>query len=220
MKIVLTGATGFVGSHVLDRLLADPEVTGVTCLTRRHLPREDPKLTSVVHDDFTRYGDDLMTRLADHSACIWTLGGKESDAADPVQYERVTHTFTLNFAHAMAAAATGPFTFCYLSGMGADPTESTRLPWERTTRHLKGRTEKDLVRLAREHDTFTVHCFRPGGILPATTGTAARVLLAPIAVSVATLSTALVRVACTEPAGQPTVLRNSLIRHLGRPSAG
>ena len=53
--MVLTGASGFVGSHMLDRRLATPEVTGVTYLTRRKLSIEHLSLSTVKMNDFTQY---------------------------------------------------------------------------------------------------------------------------------------------------------------------
>jgi hypothetical protein len=65
------------------------------------------------------------------------------------------HDFTLALA-TVAADAAGPFVFCYLSGAGADPGETSTFPWERLTRHLKGRTEQDLRAPADAHPRFTV----------------------------------------------------------------
>ena len=166
MKIILTGATGFVGAEVLSHLMEKPEITQVTCLSRREVSIQSPKLKTIIHDDFSEYDDALLNRLSDHSACIWALGGKASDLGEPKIFERITHDFTLAFAKGVALHAKQPFTFCYLSGMGADPTETAWFPWEKLTRHLKGRTEKDLLLLQEQYPDFSVHCFRPGGILP------------------------------------------------------
>ena len=141
MKIILTGATGFVGAEVLTCLIDHQRVDQVTCLSRRPLATTSPKVRTIFQEDFTTYDQARLDELADHSACIWALGGKASDLGEP---EVITHAFTLTLASGMAANARDRFSFCYLSGMGADPSESARLPWERLTRHLKGRTEKDL----------------------------------------------------------------------------
>jgi nucleoside-diphosphate-sugar epimerase len=165
VKLFLIGATGFVGSEVLSQLIAHPRVTQVTCLTRRPLESTSSKLVAVEHSDFARYDDVGMESYSDHVGCIWTLGGKASDFASAQEYLRITHTFAIAFASAALPNAEGPFAFCYLSGLGADPSQTSRLPWQRLTRYAKGRTEKDLQALAQAHLGCTVHCFRPGGIL-------------------------------------------------------
>jgi uncharacterized protein YbjT (DUF2867 family) len=212
VEIILTGATGFVGGEVLAHLVADPAVTRVTALVRRPVATGSAKVESVVLDDFTAYPDDLLGRLAAHDGCIWTLGGKDSDVADPALYTRITHDFTLALATPLAERTTA-FAFCYLSGAGADPTETARFPWQRTTRHIKGRTEKDLAALAAAHPGFTVHCFRPAGILPRTVNPALAAITAPISVRVDRLADALVAVA-TRRADAPAVVPNATIKQL------
>jgi hypothetical protein len=170
----------------------------------------------VLVDDFAHYDPAVLDGLATEDACIWTLGGKESDLRDPVAYERITHTFTLALARGLAERITRTFTFCYLSGMGADPSESARLPWQRLTRHLKGRTEKDLRTLAGAHPGFRVYSFRPAGILPVTTGRPVRRLLAPVGVGVDVLAEALIDVATAKVTGVPDIVTHGAIRRLGR----
>jgi hypothetical protein len=192
MKIILTGATGFVGFHVLAHLLANPDVAEVTCLTRRPIEVDSPKVTTILQEDFAAYDPLLLDRLADHDACIWALGGKASDLGTPDAFTRITHTFTLALAEGVACRIRAPFTFCYLSGMGADPSETATFPWEKLTRHLKGRTEKDLARLQGQYPQFCAHCFRPGGILPDGASPLLRFLLAPIVVGVGELADAMI----------------------------
>jgi nucleoside-diphosphate-sugar epimerase len=168
VKLFLIGATGFVGSEVLSQSIAHPRVTQVTCLSRRPLPIElasSPKVVTLLHSDFSRYDDWLMEPYSDHIGCVWALGGKASNFASEREYLRVTHTFAVAFARAAFAQASGPFAFCYLSGLGADPSQTSRLPWEKLTRYAKGRTEKDLQALAHSYLGCTAHAFRPGGIL-------------------------------------------------------
>lgn len=214
MRVILTGATGFVGGEVLAELLRHPGVECVTCLARRAPRERHPKLDFVQHDDFLRYESALLEGLRGHGACIWALGGKASDSPDPRTFERVTHGFTLALARAIAARAAEPFRFCYLSGMGADPTESSRLPWERATRHLKGRTEKDLQALAAQHTCFRAVCFRPGGILPRGASRVLRRALAPIALGVDDLARALIAVALGEREPASPTLSNADIQRL------
>jgi nucleoside-diphosphate-sugar epimerase len=165
-NVVLSGASGFVGSEVLRQLLSHPEVAKVTCLTRRALEVSHAKLVTRIVDDFTRYERQLLDEVADHAACIWTLGGKAADFEDLGVFAKVTHDYAVAFAEAFAASGQGDKTFCYVSGMGADRDASSRLRWEQATRRYKGLTERDLVALQTRYPRLRVRCFRPGGILP------------------------------------------------------
>jgi len=68
MKIVLTGATGFVGSEVLRQALDDSSIDQITVLTRRPVGMSHPRLNEIVLKDFLDYSG-----VADHlkvDACI------------------------------------------------------------------------------------------------------------------------------------------------------
>jgi nucleoside-diphosphate-sugar epimerase len=218
MKIILTGATGFVGSEILSQLLQRPDVEAITCITRRPLTVQSPKLSTILHADFTAYPDDLAHTLAEHNALLWALGGKASDEADPVAYERITCTTTLSCAAAIAERLTHTFRFGYLSGMGADPTETASFPWQKPTRHLKGRTEHALKVLTQQHTHFRATAFRPGGILPRTTSSFVDKLLAPIAIRVDHLAHAMIEESTRNIAESWAVLDNSTLRKIADPS--
>jgi uncharacterized protein YbjT (DUF2867 family) len=108
LKIILTGATGFVGGEVLTRWTDNPQVEQVTCLTRRALGVVSPKVRTVLQEDFTSYDRVRLDDLADHAACIWALGGKASDLGSPAQFACITHGFTLALASGVAAKAARP----------------------------------------------------------------------------------------------------------------
>jgi nucleoside-diphosphate-sugar epimerase len=218
MKIILTGATGFVGGEILTQLIRRPNVDQITCLTRRPLQVQFPKLRTILHADFTAYPDDLASTLADHDALLWALGGKASDEADPAAYERITCTTTIACATAIAERLTHSFRFGYLSGMGADPSETATFPWQKLTRHLKGRTERSLQDLTQRFPNFHATCFRPAGILPKSTSTFIDKLLAPIAVRVDNLARTMIEEATRNQAEAYAVLNNSTIRKIADPS--
>jgi nucleoside-diphosphate-sugar epimerase len=213
-NIILTGATGFVGGEVLPQLLENAQVERVTCLSRRPVLMAHEKLTTLLCADFSRLDVETVQHLKDHDACIWALGAKAADVSDLNALRQVTHDFTLAFADSIAGAVERAFCLCYLSGMGADPTESARLPWEKHTRHLKGRTEKDLQTLSAQHSHFSAISFRPGGILPRGTAPWSKGLLAPIAIGVEQLARAMIRVALKPSLASTQTLSNAQIRQI------
>lgn len=76
MKVIVTGATGLVGSAVVRQCIASEEITHAFVLTRKPLPETvtaSPKVTVITHDDFSSYPSDLLQKLAGAEACIWYL---------------------------------------------------------------------------------------------------------------------------------------------------
>ena len=197
MKVVLTGATGFIGSEVLRHLVDRPDVTQVTCLTRRPLSIGSDKVRSIVLDDFTDYDD----RVLGHDACVWTLGSRHAPGGDKAAHERLTVDFPLAFA---STAATGDFRFCYLSGWGTSPDTP------------KGRAETGLRELAARRSGVEVFCFRPAKVLPVGTNALVRALYGPLSVGVDVLAEAMVRAALDRSSGTPEIVENKRIRVLGR----
>ncbi|WP_416966908.1 amino acid adenylation domain-containing protein [Streptomyces sp. 4F14] len=65
-RILLTGATGFVGAHLLARLLADTQAD-LVCLVRAH---GVPEATARLHEALTRHGITLDARTADRLTAL------------------------------------------------------------------------------------------------------------------------------------------------------
>ncbi|MFF7981117.1 NAD-dependent epimerase/dehydratase family protein [Streptomyces sp. NPDC007901] len=154
MNVVVFGASGMVGQGVLRACLLDPTVDTVLVVGRRPLGVSHPKLSEVVHDDFTDLSA-IADRLTGVDACFYCLGAS-SAGMDESAYTRVTYDFTLAAARALVVASPGP-TFVYVSGEGTDSTEQGRTMWAR----VKGRTENDLLALP-----MNAYMFRPGYIQP------------------------------------------------------
>lgn len=86
MHVLITGATGLIGGHVLLDALADNRITKVTVVGRRP-PSLDAqrlqdvksaivqKLTIITRDDLStwdyEHDAELVSALADCRACIW-----------------------------------------------------------------------------------------------------------------------------------------------------
>jgi uncharacterized protein YbjT (DUF2867 family) len=117
MVVLLAGASGFVGSRVLDALLDAPEVTRVLAVTRRALGREHPRLANRIVQF-----DQLERQLAGSKCQVGfcCLGARVGDrhAAEEEAVRRVDLGYTLAFARAAKAAGAGRFVV--LSAAGAD----------------------------------------------------------------------------------------------------
>ena len=156
MKVVIFGATGMVGKGVLLECLDDARVEDVLLVSRHPTDVSHPKIREIVHADFTEFRS-IQTTFADLDACFYCLGVTAVGLSES-QYHQLTYDLTLAAATALAAAAAGRLTFCYVSGEGTDSTERGRTMWAR----VKGKTENALLRLPFK----AAFMFRPGYIQP------------------------------------------------------
>jgi len=82
MHLILTGATGLVGSGVLQHILCVPnQVTKLSILSRKPVPLAEghPQVTVIQHDDFTKYPPDVLEKLKGAEGCIWALGISQTE---------------------------------------------------------------------------------------------------------------------------------------------
>lgn len=79
MKLIVTGASGYVGSELIRQSLRVPEITSVIALARKPVQVPDKleegsdpsKLKSVVVEDYGKYPDEVKKEFEDADACIW-----------------------------------------------------------------------------------------------------------------------------------------------------
>jgi uncharacterized protein YbjT (DUF2867 family) len=116
---LLAGATGLVGGHLLDTLLADPRWARIISVSRRASGRSDPKLEEVP-TDFERLVDTLPATPADTAFCC--LGTTMRQAGSRPAFQRVDLDYVQAFAR--AARDRGVETFVLNSSVGADPAAS------------------------------------------------------------------------------------------------
>jgi len=154
MKIILTGATGFVGREVLKQLLVDKAVAEVVVLTRKSTGIFHPKLKEVITNDFLDYSKIRQDLKAD--ACIWCLGVSQLKVSRE-EYIRITFDYALQAAQ-MMLAQNPRLRFCFVSGASANQEEKGISLQGR----IKGRAERELALLSPN-----VFLFRPAFIKPA-----------------------------------------------------
>jgi uncharacterized protein YbjT (DUF2867 family) len=155
IAVLITGPTGNAGSGVVRACLDHPEVGEVRVLARRSLGMGHEKLVEVIHDDFLDYSsiEDQLTGL---DACFWCLGVSQSKVRKEADYDTITYRFTMEAAKVLERLNPG-MTFCFLTGLGTDETQKSRMMWAR----IKGKAEADLTKM-----DLDVYNFRPGFIHP------------------------------------------------------
>ncbi|MBR6346701.1 MAG: hypothetical protein IKR69_04860 [Bacteroidales bacterium] len=137
MKVILTGATGYVGEGVLLECLDNPEIDKVLSVSRRPCGHFHPKLEEYIVHDFMalRPGDE---KLAGYDA-VFFCAGTTSVGKREEEYKIISHDIPLHFAEVV-----GPkekMTFVYVSGAGN--YNHTDQMWVR----VKKSTEDALVRM-------------------------------------------------------------------------
>jgi len=191
MHLILTGASGLVGSCVLSAMLRNPAVTKISILTRKPLPQSSAphassppwtempsKCNTIIHPDFALPPSrDVLAQLRGAQGCVWAQGTSITDV-DRAAYEQITVAWPLAFARAFAeneetastsppAAASAPaFNFVYVSGEGATTSPGRFTP---AFGAIKGRAEAALLSLSKEPQfrgrRLNVFSARPAGVV-------------------------------------------------------
>ena len=116
MRVLLAGATGLVGSQVLQRLLADTRCTAVVAPVRRPLPLQHPRLSAPLLDFDA---PPLQAPWWQVDAAICTLGSTLKQAGSRQAFARIDHGYPLAIARAVKMH--GCTVFALNSAMGANP---------------------------------------------------------------------------------------------------
>lgn len=206
--ILLAGATGLTGEHLLDRLLSEPTVTRVLAPSRRPLA-EHPHLDNPIGEL-----NDLLPHLqgpVDTALCC--LGTTIKQAGSQAAFRAVDHDLILTFA--ARARELGARHLLVISALGADPAASAFY------NRVKGETEQALI--AQDWPQLTLA--RPSLLLgPRHEFRFAERLAAPLmrwlpgryrGIEVAVLARALWRLALEEEKGV-RVVESDQLRRLGR----
>lgn len=73
MKLIITGARGFVGGEVLRQSLKDDKITSIVALLRKRLPQDHPKVTQMLmeDEDWLSYPEAVTRELQGAEGCVW-----------------------------------------------------------------------------------------------------------------------------------------------------
>ena len=137
MKIILTGATGYVGEGVLLACLDNPAIEKVLSISRRPCGHAHPKLEEYIVPDFM----DLAAgdpRLEGYDA-VFFCAGISSLGVPEERYKVISHDIPLHVAGILPDRSR--MTFIYLSGAGN--YNHTDQMWVR----IKKSTEDALIRM-------------------------------------------------------------------------
>ena len=154
-KVLITGATGMIGGLILRYCLERDDVGKVTSISRRSSNINHDNLSEVIHKDFMD-----LNSISDHfeniDVCFFCIGVYTGQVSTE-EFRKITVDYTRSFAETLKSKSPDS-TFCFLSGQGADSSESSRVLFARE----KGVAENILLSL-----TFPrTHIFRPGYIYP------------------------------------------------------
>ncbi|PYH98847.1 hypothetical protein BO71DRAFT_394997 [Aspergillus ellipticus CBS 707.79] len=153
MRLILTGATGLVGSAVLSHILSLPQeqVSQLFILSRSPVP-----MAVIMHQDFSQYPEDLLEKLQDTDGCIWAQGISQTQVSKE-EYVKITLNYPLAAAKAFSGLSDS-FNFVYVSGEGATQKPGSFTP---LFGRVKGQCESALIDLSHTHPSLKPYCVRP-----------------------------------------------------------
>lgn len=154
-KVLITGATGMVGSHVLKHLLERDDITKIISFGRRKTGIIDDLLQEIIVADFLDYSQ-LLDELIDIDVCFYCLGVYQSQVSLD-DYFKITCRYQKALTDALDKL-NSKATFVLFSAQGADTSEKSLFAF----RKAKGRAEN----LLNQSGLNRKYIFRPGYIHP------------------------------------------------------
>ncbi|TVY71204.1 hypothetical protein LSUE1_G006343 [Lachnellula suecica] len=129
---------------------------------------QDPKLTTILHDDFSNYTQHITEEMRTADACIYCLG--TNIPVKPAELNR-----KINFDYALATARNfaeaskpnqSPVRFVYLSGALTEKDQGKHLWFLEDNRKMRGELENALLELEKGLDHMSISIARPGFVQP------------------------------------------------------
>lgn len=135
-KAVIAGASGLIGSKLMEILLEMPNYSEVLILVRKELPLEHPKLVQLVVN-FEKL-QEYNLAISGH-AVFCCLGSTQKKTPDLTVYRKIDHDYPLLLAQ--MAKQNGVPQYHLVSALGANSKSSSFYI------KLKGETEEDIQKV-------------------------------------------------------------------------
>ncbi len=149
-KAILFGASGFIGSYLLDHLLQSDQYDQIIVVVRKTLDFEHPKLKTIIAE-YATLNSHKNELVADD--VFITLGTTKKKTPNPTEYYQVDHDYPV--LAAKLTKANGAKSVFMVTAAGANVNSS--IFYSKT----KGEAERDVLKINFEH----THLFRPSMIL-------------------------------------------------------
>ncbi|KAF2720177.1 hypothetical protein K431DRAFT_286024 [Polychaeton citri CBS 116435] len=166
MKVIITGATGFIGSAVVNGCIANQAISSIITLSRRDLKVSDTKVTNLVIQDFKNYSESEIEQMKGAEAAIWCQGVPKQDIAANFEYPLAgVKAFETNLITHLPHAVQ-KFRFVYLSGALVERDQNKSLWFAKDLRLQRGDLESRFVSFEEEHSQhWQTIIAKPAGVL-------------------------------------------------------
>jgi uncharacterized protein YbjT (DUF2867 family) len=149
-KAIIAGASGLIGSNLVNILLEAPQYAEVLVIVRKELPVKHKKLVQLVinFDELDNYTEAITGHTV--FSC---LGTTKSQTPDEKQYRKIDYNYPLQLAH--IAKQNGVDQFHVVTALGANKNSSTFYL------KLKGELEDELQKAGLK----TLHIYQPAMLM-------------------------------------------------------
>ena len=156
-KVLITGASGMIGSSILELCLQSDDIGEVISFARRSSDVNHQKLRTRVIEDFTDYSV-YENELSEVNVVFFCMGVYTGQVSKEI-FRKVTVDYPVQLAKRLQKISPNAC-FCLLSGSGADRTEKSNMMFARD----KGAAENQIAELK----LGAFYAFRPAYIYPVT----------------------------------------------------
>jgi nucleoside-diphosphate-sugar epimerase len=154
-KILIAGASGMVGSHLLEICLQAEDVEKIYILSRKPSNVRHKKIQEILVDDFINY-DKVVSKIEKIDVVFFCVG-VYTGSVDRETFRKITIDYPVALAEALHAHSPES-KFILLSGAGADRTEKSKVMFAKD----KGIAENKIFDIYDKN----FHSVRPGYIYP------------------------------------------------------